>query len=174
MEKTKIWVRLLATLPQWFLNVAPRLSVEMVLLKPWNVSNEFLLVFKKRAKTGLILFLQKASNICTNIMSLVEVGNLFEWSSYSYLLAKMHFWVKSTLSYPITCQMVQNKELNFLKLNSALQLSPDYDFSMRKRTLSGNIAIGVFVFAGLLVVTAFFSGSWLVSDYRITGLWRLI
>lgn len=40
---------------------------------------------------------------------------------------------------------------------------------MRKRTSSGNIGIGLFVLAALLVVVAFFSRSWLVSDYRITG-----
>lgn len=42
-------------------------------------------------------------------------------------------------------------------------------FSMRKRTSTGNIAIGVFVLGALLTILAFFSRSWLVSDYRITG-----
>ncbi|XKL60553.1 hypothetical protein PGB90_007610 [Kerria lacca] len=40
---------------------------------------------------------------------------------------------------------------------------------MKKRSSSGNIAIGIFILAALLVILAFFSHSWLVSDYRITG-----
>lgn len=49
---------------------------------------------------------------------------------------------------------------------------------MKKRSLSGNVAIGVFLVAFLCVCIAFGSPAWLVSDYRITsaqldklGLW---
>lgn len=40
---------------------------------------------------------------------------------------------------------------------------------MKKRSLSGNVAIGIFAFGAVLVILAFFSRAWLVSDYRITG-----
>lgn len=40
---------------------------------------------------------------------------------------------------------------------------------MKKRSLAGNVAIGFFVIAFVLVVVAFSTPSWLVSDYRITG-----
>ncbi|KAL1132638.1 hypothetical protein AAG570_010590 [Ranatra chinensis] len=39
----------------------------------------------------------------------------------------------------------------------------------KKRTLSGNFGIGVFVLAFVLILLAFCTSSWLVSDYRITG-----
>lgn len=50
---------------------------------------------------------------------------------------------------------------------------------MKKRSLEGNVAIGFFVVAFVLIVVAFSTPNWLVSDYRITGakldrlgLWR--
>lgn len=43
------------------------------------------------------------------------------------------------------------------------------DDEMKKRSLAGNVAIGFFVIAFVLVVVAFSTPSWLVSDYRITG-----
>ncbi|XP_043495404.1 uncharacterized protein LOC122519780 [Polistes fuscatus] len=49
---------------------------------------------------------------------------------------------------------------------------------MKKRSLSGNVGIGVFLLAFLFVCIAFGTPAWLVSDYRITsaqldklGLW---
>lgn len=52
-------------------------------------------------------------------------------------------------------------------------------FKMKKRSLSGNIGIGVFLVGFVCVCTAFCTSAWLVSDYRITGaklnqlgLWR--
>ncbi|XP_037956428.1 transmembrane protein 182-like [Teleopsis dalmanni] len=41
--------------------------------------------------------------------------------------------------------------------------------NMKRRTLSGNSGVGVFVLAFALIVIAFATPSWLVSDYRITG-----
>lgn len=50
---------------------------------------------------------------------------------------------------------------------------------MKKRSLSGNVGIGIFLVAFLCVCVAFGTPAWLVSDYRITGaqldklgLWR--
>ncbi|XP_077293833.1 claudin family member sinuous [Arctopsyche grandis] len=43
------------------------------------------------------------------------------------------------------------------------------DVIMKKRSLAGNCAIGVFVIALVTVCLAFATPSWLVSDYRITG-----
>ncbi|KAG8238017.1 hypothetical protein J437_LFUL016236 [Ladona fulva] len=40
---------------------------------------------------------------------------------------------------------------------------------MKKRTLAGNVAVGVFVIVLVFTVVAFCSPSWLVSDYRLTG-----
>ncbi|KAJ8916188.1 hypothetical protein NQ315_016327 [Exocentrus adspersus] len=40
---------------------------------------------------------------------------------------------------------------------------------MKKRSLAGNVAIGFFVVAFVLIFVAFSTPSWLVSDYRITG-----
>lgn len=40
---------------------------------------------------------------------------------------------------------------------------------MKRRSLAGNVAVGVYVLALISIVIAFFSASWLVSDYRITG-----
>ncbi|KAJ8929071.1 hypothetical protein NQ314_018269 [Rhamnusium bicolor] len=40
---------------------------------------------------------------------------------------------------------------------------------MNKRSLAGNVAIGFFVVAFILIAVAFSTPSWLVSDYRITG-----
>uniref|UniRef100_A0A0A9XV34 Uncharacterized protein n=1 Tax=Lygus hesperus TaxID=30085 RepID=A0A0A9XV34_LYGHE len=39
----------------------------------------------------------------------------------------------------------------------------------KRRTLSGNVAIGVFVLALIFIIVSFCSTSWLISDYRITG-----
>ncbi|XP_066599538.1 clc-like protein 2 [Prorops nasuta] len=50
---------------------------------------------------------------------------------------------------------------------------------MKKRSLSGNVGIGIFIVAFICVCVAFATASWLVSDNRITGpklnklgLWR--
>lgn len=40
---------------------------------------------------------------------------------------------------------------------------------MKRRSLSGNCGVGVFVIALVTVLVAFATPSWLVSDYRITG-----
>ncbi|XP_071455671.1 uncharacterized protein sinu [Hetaerina americana] len=40
---------------------------------------------------------------------------------------------------------------------------------MKKRSLAGNVGVGVFVIVLVFTVVAFCSPSWLVSDYRITG-----
>lgn len=40
---------------------------------------------------------------------------------------------------------------------------------MKKRTLSGNVAVGVFIIGFICIVVSFCSASWLVSDSRITG-----
>ncbi|XP_018320527.1 uncharacterized protein LOC108733734 [Agrilus planipennis] len=40
---------------------------------------------------------------------------------------------------------------------------------MKKRSLAGNIGLGFFALALVLVAVAFATPSWLVSDYRITG-----
>lgn len=40
---------------------------------------------------------------------------------------------------------------------------------MKKRSLSGNVAIGFFCLGLIFVAIAFATPSWLVSDYRITG-----
>lgn len=40
---------------------------------------------------------------------------------------------------------------------------------MKRRSLAGNVAVGIYILALLSIVIAFFSASWLVSDYRITG-----
>ncbi|XP_075236713.1 claudin family member sinuous [Lycorma delicatula] len=40
---------------------------------------------------------------------------------------------------------------------------------MKRRSLAGNFGVGVFVLSLISIVIAFFSASWLVSDYRITG-----
>ena len=39
----------------------------------------------------------------------------------------------------------------------------------KKRTLSGNVAVGVFIFALICIIVSFCSSSWLTSDSRITG-----
>lgn len=39
----------------------------------------------------------------------------------------------------------------------------------KKRTLSGNVAVGVFIFALICIFVSFCSSSWLISDRRITG-----
>ncbi|XP_023011977.1 claudin family member sinuous [Leptinotarsa decemlineata] len=39
----------------------------------------------------------------------------------------------------------------------------------KKRSLAGNVAIGLFVVAFVTITVAFCTPSWLVSDYRITG-----
>lgn len=39
----------------------------------------------------------------------------------------------------------------------------------KKRSLAGNVGLGFFVFAFILICIAFVTPSWLVSDYRITG-----
>lgn len=46
---------------------------------------------------------------------------------------------------------------------------------MKRRSLAGNVALGFFLIGFVLVVVAFSTDSWLVSDYRITGarLYRL-
>lgn len=50
---------------------------------------------------------------------------------------------------------------------------------MKKRSLAGNVGIGIFLVALICVCVAFGTPAWLVSDYRITnakldmlGLWR--
>lgn len=43
------------------------------------------------------------------------------------------------------------------------------DERMKKRSLSGNVAIGFVLVAFVLIAVAFSTPSWLVSDYRITG-----
>ncbi|KAJ8686581.1 hypothetical protein QAD02_022375 [Eretmocerus hayati] len=50
---------------------------------------------------------------------------------------------------------------------------------MKKRSLAGNVAIGLFLFCAVCVVVSFFYPAWLVSDRRITsakmqkiGLWE--
>lgn len=48
------------------------------------------------------------------------------------------------------------------------QWKPDWS-EMKKRTLSGNTGIGIFVVAFVCIAVAFCSPNWLVSDYRITG-----
>lgn len=40
---------------------------------------------------------------------------------------------------------------------------------MKKRSLAGNVAVGVFVVVLVFTVVAFCSPSWLVTDYRVTG-----
>lgn len=40
---------------------------------------------------------------------------------------------------------------------------------MKKRSLAGSFAIGVFVIALICILLAFATPNWLVSDYRITG-----
>jgi len=40
---------------------------------------------------------------------------------------------------------------------------------MKKRSLAGNVALGLYVLALVFVFIAFFSTNWLVSDGRITG-----
>lgn len=40
---------------------------------------------------------------------------------------------------------------------------------MSRRSLSGNVALGFFAVAFILIAVAFGTPSWLVSDYRITG-----
>lgn len=40
---------------------------------------------------------------------------------------------------------------------------------MKRRTLSGSCAIGLFMIAFICVFLAFVTPSWIVSDYRITG-----
>lgn len=40
---------------------------------------------------------------------------------------------------------------------------------MKRRTLSGSCAIGLFMIAFICVFIAFITPSWIVSDYRITG-----
>lgn len=40
---------------------------------------------------------------------------------------------------------------------------------MKRRSLAGNVAVGIYILALISIVIAFFSASWLVSDYRITG-----
>lgn len=40
---------------------------------------------------------------------------------------------------------------------------------MSRRSLSGNVALGFFALAFVLIAVAFGTPSWLVSDYRITG-----
>lgn len=40
---------------------------------------------------------------------------------------------------------------------------------MKKRSLAGNVGIGFFIVAFVLIAVAFSTPSWLVSDYRITG-----
>jgi len=40
---------------------------------------------------------------------------------------------------------------------------------MKKRSLAGNVGVGVFALAFVSIFVAFFSASWLVSDERITG-----
>ncbi|CAG9823375.1 unnamed protein product [Phaedon cochleariae] len=42
-------------------------------------------------------------------------------------------------------------------------------YQIKKRSLAGNVAIGFFVVAFVLIAVAFSTPSWLVSDYRITG-----
>ncbi|XP_025202006.1 uncharacterized protein LOC112599350 isoform X1 [Melanaphis sacchari] len=43
------------------------------------------------------------------------------------------------------------------------------DLRMKKRSLAGNVALGLYVLALVFVFISFFSTSWLVSDGRITG-----
>ncbi|XP_050539868.1 uncharacterized protein LOC126904687 isoform X1 [Daktulosphaira vitifoliae] len=43
------------------------------------------------------------------------------------------------------------------------------DLRMKKRSLAGNVALGLYILALVFVFVAFFSTSWLVSDPRITG-----
>jgi hypothetical protein len=50
---------------------------------------------------------------------------------------------------------------------------------MKKRSLAGNVGIGIFLVALICICVAFATPAWLVSDYRITnaqldmlGLWR--
>jgi len=45
---------------------------------------------------------------------------------------------------------------------------------MKKRSLAGNIALGLYVLALVFVFISFFSTSWLVSDGRITGIYTLL
>lgn len=40
---------------------------------------------------------------------------------------------------------------------------------MKKRSLSGNVGVGIFIFALVLVCVSFATPAWLVSDYRISG-----
>lgn len=40
---------------------------------------------------------------------------------------------------------------------------------MKRRSVAGNVAVGIYILALISIVIAFFSASWLVSDYRITG-----
>jgi len=44
---------------------------------------------------------------------------------------------------------------------------------MKKRSLAGNVALGLYVLALVFVFISFFSTSWLVSDGRITGIYTL-
>lgn len=44
---------------------------------------------------------------------------------------------------------------------------------MKKRSLAGNVALGLYVLALVFVFISFFSTSWLVSDGRITGIYTI-
>lgn len=45
---------------------------------------------------------------------------------------------------------------------------------MKKRSLAGNVALGLYVLALVFVFIAFFSTNWLVSDGRITGIYKYL
>lgn len=50
-----------------------------------------------------------------------------------------------------------------------LNLTFSFVYRMKRRSLAGNVAVGVFALAFVSIFVAFFSASWLVSDERITG-----
>ncbi|XP_053679686.1 uncharacterized protein LOC128730634 [Anopheles nili] len=61
--------------------------------------------------------------------------------------------------------MQQNSEL----LSGRAKTTTNNIATMKRRSLSGNCGVGVFVIALVTVLVAFATPSWLVSDYRITG-----
>ncbi|XP_037934348.1 uncharacterized protein LOC119668785 [Teleopsis dalmanni] len=60
---------------------------------------------------------------------------------------------------------MQNKSDN--TRNEIENISPI--LNMKRRTLSGNAGAGIFLLAFALIIIAFATPNWLVSDYRITG-----
>lgn len=107
--------------------------------------------------------LRGTANISTSWLSFLSFETLSESR------AKPKPWERQSNWRFSSQKLLENNLLSLIIFLCYVSPWNVYRSKMKSRSLAGNVAVGIFVLAFVFVVLAFFSASWLVSDYRILG-----